>query len=89
MHPSCALGALSVSGIQTVDNLPSKARREGYIHPSHNLWRKHMTRNHMNDEEREASRILDLARTGDTPGLTPELIRWALRVLGDMRVIPD
>ena len=48
-----------------------------------------MTRNHMNDEEREASRILDLARNDDTPGLTPELIRWCLRVLGDMRVIPD
>ena len=36
----------------------------------------------MNDEELEASRILDLARAGgDVPGGT---ITWALWVLGDL-----
>lgn len=36
----------------------------------------------MNDEEREASRILDLARAGgDVPEST---VTWALWVLGDL-----
>lgn len=39
-------------------------------------------RNNMNDEEREASRILDLARAGgDVPEST---VTWALWVLGDL-----
>lgn len=41
-----------------------------------------MTRDHMNDEEREASRILDLARVGgDVPD---SVVTWALWVLGDL-----
>jgi len=39
-------------------------------------------RNHMNDEEREASRILDLVRAG---GDVPEsVIIWALWTTGDL-----
>lgn len=39
-------------------------------------------RNNMNDEELEASRILDLARAGgDVPEST---VTWALWVLGDL-----
>lgn len=39
-------------------------------------------RNNMNDEEREASRILDLVRAGgDVPEST---VTWALWVLGDL-----
>lgn len=39
-------------------------------------------RNHMNHEELEASRILDLAKAG---GDVPEsVITWALWVLGDL-----
>mgnify|MGYP000408537401 CR=1 FL=1 len=42
-------------------------------------------RNHMNHEELEASRILDLARAG---GEVPHsAIVWALIVLGDMKRI--
>lgn len=42
-------------------------------------------RRHMNDEEREASRILDMRRAGaeERQGVSAELVRWALRVLGD------
>jgi len=44
-----------------------------------------MTRKHMNHEELEASRILDLWRSGadDTDGITLGLIGWCFRVLGD------
>ena len=43
-------------------------------------------RQHMNHEELEASRILDLARAGgDVPVST---ITWALWVLGDMSQWP-
>lgn len=42
-------------------------------------------RNHMNYEELEASRILDLARDGED---VPEtVIVWAFLVLGDMKRI--
>ena len=39
-------------------------------------------RNHMNDEQREASRILDLLREG---GAVPDrTVVWCLFVLGDL-----
>lgn len=42
-------------------------------------------RNAMNEEEREASHILDLARAG---GVVPaSTITWALWVLGDLETI--
>lgn len=42
-------------------------------------------RNVMNEEEREASHILDLARAGgDVPEST---ITWALWVLGDLEAL--
>ena len=42
-------------------------------------------RTSMNEEEREASHILDLARAGgDVPAST---ITWALWVLGDLETI--
>lgn len=40
-----------------------------------------MTRDHMNDEEREAMRILDLLKAGDD--IPPSVVQWALRVTGD------
>lgn len=40
-----------------------------------------MTRTHMNDEEREAMRILDLLKAGED---VPEsVVNWCLRVCGD------
>lgn len=38
----------------------------------------------MTDEEREASRILDMVRVGQSDGITVELIRWCLRITGDL-----
>ena len=44
-----------------------------------------MTRAHMNPQEREAMRILDLWRAGagKSDGITPALIAHCLRVTGD------
>lgn len=40
-----------------------------------------MTRQHMNEEEREAMHILDLVKAGED---VPEsVVAWALRVTGD------
>jgi hypothetical protein len=39
-------------------------------------------RNHYNFEEKEAARILDLAKLGNED-ITLDLINWALFVLGD------
>ena len=38
-------------------------------------------REQMNDEEREAMRILDLLKAGDD--IHPSIIQWCLRVTGD------
>jgi len=44
-------------------------------------------RNHMNHEEREASRILDLLRAGgDVPDTT---VAWCLFVLGDLESLRE
>lgn len=40
-----------------------------------------MTRSHMNDEEREAMRILDLLKAGED--IPASVVGWALRVTGD------
>jgi hypothetical protein len=46
-----------------------------------------MNRDHMNYEEREAMRILDLVRSGaDVPYST---VMWALRVTGDALGLRD
>jgi len=44
-----------------------------------------MSRDHMNPEEREAMRILDLYRAGagESDGITSDLIAHCLRVTGD------
>ena len=44
-----------------------------------------MSRSHMNHQEREAMRILDLykAGAGESDGITPALIAHCLRVTGD------
>ena len=44
-----------------------------------------MSRTHMNPQEREAMRILDLWRAGagEPDGITPALIAHCLRVTGD------
>lgn len=40
-----------------------------------------MTRTHMDDEEREAMRILDLLKAGDD--IPASVVQWCLRVTGD------
>lgn len=40
-----------------------------------------MTRNHMDDEEREAHRILDLLKAGED--IPESVVAWSLRVTGD------
>ena len=40
-----------------------------------------MTRTHMNDEEREAMRLLDLWKAGED--IPPAMVDWALRCTGD------
>lgn len=40
-----------------------------------------MPRDHMNDEEREAMRILDLLKAGED--IPPSVVLWALIVTGD------
>lgn len=40
-----------------------------------------MTRTHMDDEEREAMRILDLWKAGED--IPPSVVDWCLRVTGD------
>lgn len=44
-----------------------------------------MLREHMNHEEQEASRVLDLWKAGadEKEGVTRSLVDWALRVTGD------
>lgn len=41
-----------------------------------------MSRQHMNDEEREAMRILDLLKAGDD-SIPESVVQWCLRVTGD------
>lgn len=44
-----------------------------------------MTRNHMNDQGREASRVLDMWQAGadEDDGVSLALVNWSLRILGD------
>jgi hypothetical protein len=46
-------------------------------------------RNHYNHEELEASRILDLWRSGadESDGISVDLVCWCMRVLGDGVVV--
>jgi hypothetical protein len=46
-----------------------------------------MTRDHLNDEEREAMRLLDLWKAGED--IPPAIVDWSLRVTGDSVGLKD